>query len=92
MRIPENPEPWLAWLERRGYARPANFWDIYRPANGVSEQPTNAPPGYGADETETAFLTEIFLEWLASHQAPLHGSGKFWFVSGIQTTGNVTVS
>jgi arylsulfatase A-like enzyme len=74
VRIPENPEPWLAWLERRGYARPANFWDIYRPANGVSEQPTNAPPGYGADETETAFLTDVFLEWLASRSA-----GEPWF-------------
>ena len=74
MRIPENPEPWLAWLERRGHPRPANFWDIYRPASGTGERPTNAPPCYGADETETAFLTDAFLDWLGSRSA-----GEPWF-------------
>jgi arylsulfatase A-like enzyme len=74
VRLPEDPEPWLDWLESRGHARPANFWDIYLPAGGASERPTNAPPRYGADETETAFLTDAFLDWLGSRPA-----GEPWF-------------
>jgi len=29
VRLPKDPEPWLAWLEARGHPRPANFRDIY---------------------------------------------------------------
>jgi arylsulfatase A-like enzyme len=74
LRIPENPEPWLAWLERRGHKRPADFRDIYRPIGGREDGPSNAPPRYGADETETAFLTDTFLDWLG-----MRPSGEPWF-------------
>jgi len=74
VRIPENPEPWLAWLEQRGHERPANFWDIYRPIGEPVAGPSNAPPCYGADETETAFLADAFLDWLGGRPA-----GEPWF-------------
>ncbi len=64
LRLPEDPVPWLDWLEARGHERPANFWDIYRPVAGPGDRPSTAPPRYGADETETAFLTDAFLDWL----------------------------
>jgi arylsulfatase A-like enzyme len=74
VRVAENPEPWLAWLEQRGHPRPTNFWDVYRPACGSGGRPTNAPPAYGPDETQTAFLTDAFLDWLVTQSA-----GVPWF-------------
>ena len=47
---------------------------MYLPATGASERPSNAPPPYAADETETAFLTDVFLDWLAAQPA-----GEPWF-------------
>ena len=73
VQLPENPAAWLAWLETRGIAPPENFWEIYEPIGGPSPRPSNAPPRYGADETETAFLTGAFLDWLAGRQ------GEAWF-------------
>ena len=63
--LPENPEPWLAWLRQRGVVTPEDFWEIYRPAGEAHDRPTSAPPRYGAEDTETAFLTDAFLAWLA---------------------------
>ena len=37
--LPENPEPWLAWLRQRGVATPEDFWDIYRPAGEARRPP-----------------------------------------------------
>jgi arylsulfatase A-like enzyme len=54
--------------------RTADFWDIYRPIAGPIDGPSNAPPRYGADETETAFLTDAFLDWLGTQSA-----GEPWF-------------
>ena len=65
LRLPERPQPWLDWLAARGHWIPDNFWDIYQPATGPSRRPTTAPPAYSEDETETAFVTDVFLDWLA---------------------------
>ncbi len=62
--LPENVDPWLSWLKRRGHALPSDFWDIYRPRTGPADPPSTTPPVHGADETETAFLTDAFLRWL----------------------------
>ena len=64
LRLPENPEPWLEWLVSRGHERPSDFWDIYQPVGGPTAHPTSAPPRYSADESQTAFLTDAFLDWL----------------------------
>ena len=74
LRLPENPEPWLAWLAARGVEKPADFWDIYLPVTGASDRPTNAPARHGADETITAFLTDVFLDWLGEQR-----SSDAWF-------------
>jgi arylsulfatase A-like enzyme len=74
VRLPEDNGPWLSWLRRRGVAIPDDPWDIYLPAGGRSPRPTNAPPRYGADDTEAAFLVEAFLDWLGE-QPP----GRPWF-------------
>jgi len=62
LRLPEDPEPWLDWLVGRGHERPANFWDIYRPVDGGG-RPSRSPARYSDDESETAFLTDAFLDW-----------------------------
>lgn len=62
LRLPEDPGPWLDWLAARGHARPANFWDIYRPTDGGGH-PARAPARFSEDESETAFLTDAFLDW-----------------------------
>lgn len=58
--LPEHERPWLSWLRERGHAE-ATSRDVHRaegkPAIG------NAPPRYGRDETQTAFLTDEFLRW-----------------------------
>src|SRR6185436_10302519 len=74
VRLPEDPKPWLAWLESRGHVLPDDFRDMSLPATGASDRPSNAPPPYAADETQTAFLTDVFLDWLAG-QPP----GDPWF-------------
>lgn len=63
--LPEHNGPWLSWLASRGHARPRDPWDIYRPVPGAGDRPTTAPPVYGEDETETAFVTSETLRWLS---------------------------
>lgn len=72
--LPTDVAPWLSWLKRRGHQVPDDFWDIYRPRTGPSDPPSTTPPIYGADETETAFLTEMFLQWLDERR-----DGEPWF-------------
>jgi arylsulfatase A-like enzyme len=64
LRLPEDNGPWLSWLASRGHAVPKDRWDIYLPAAGRSARPSLSSTRYGADETETAFITGEFLRWL----------------------------
>ena len=68
LRLPEDAGPWLSWLKARGHEVPADKWDMYlpvsRPGDVPDGRPTNAPSRYGAEETETAFLTGEFLRWM----------------------------
>ena len=72
LRLPESNGPWLSWLASRGHAIPADPWHIYLPVAGACERPTTSPARYGADETETAFITGEFLRWQSeqSHERP----------------------
>lgn len=74
LRTANDSERWLAWLAERGIATPDSFSDIYLPVTGPSAHPTNVPPRYGADETETAFLTDTFLAWRGEQRR-----GEPWF-------------
>jgi arylsulfatase A-like enzyme len=58
----EDDRTWITWLRERGHDETL-LADPHAvapdPAGGVSL----APPGYRADETQTAFLVEKLLEW-----------------------------
>jgi arylsulfatase A-like enzyme len=69
VQLPEHNGPWLSWLAARGHPMPVDRWDVYLPSSGRGETPTTAPPAYGADETETAFITGEALRWLAEQPA-----------------------
>jgi arylsulfatase A-like enzyme len=68
----EDDATWITWLAKRGYGQDL-LQDPHRvppaPDGGVSLE----PPGYGPEETQTAFLVEKLLEW--------HGeqTGAPWF-------------
>src|SRR6185436_20628331 len=74
VRLAEDPQAWLDWLATRGYKKPTDFREIYVPRGGVTSRPTSAPPVYSADETETAYLAGVFLDWLAERPR-----GEPWF-------------
>ncbi|MGF1630805.1 MAG: alkaline phosphatase family protein [Kiloniellaceae bacterium] len=64
VKLPEDNAAWFAWMEARGHRLPADRWSLYWPEEGRPELPSTAPPRYSQDETETAFLTGAFLDWL----------------------------
>jgi arylsulfatase A-like enzyme len=64
VRLPEDNAAWFAWMEGRGHKLPADPWDLFLPPEGRPALPTTEPPRFSQDETETAFLTDAFLDWL----------------------------
>jgi arylsulfatase A-like enzyme len=72
--LPEHQKPWLSWLAARGVDSSAGHPDIHRPAKGVRNRVTNAPPIYTADETPAAFLAGEFIRWLGEQDKEAH-----WF-------------
>lgn len=62
--------PWLDWLAGHGYEVPGPgepATDIYRPAEVEVPEGRGAtwpPARYGADHTESAFITERAIDWL----------------------------
>lgn len=68
VRLPEDEQIWLSWLRARGYDFKDKF-AAHRPV-GATARVSAAPPGYGADETQTAFLTDEFIRWMGEQQAP----------------------
>jgi arylsulfatase A-like enzyme len=67
--------PWLADLARKGYERPAKPKDIWLPRDSAGAQrgPTFPPPRYTAADSETSFLTDAALAYLAEREGG-------WFV------------
>ncbi len=57
----EDLAPWLEHLRRRGYGE-RNLEDLY-------ERPMEEPAPYRAEDSETAFLTDRFLDWLDGQNA-----------------------
>ncbi len=62
--------PWLDWLAARGHVIPDNPVDIHLPRRGPADPPTTDPPVYGADETQTAFLTDAVIDFIDRHDRP----------------------
>lgn len=60
--LPEDEKPWLSWLRTQGIDFPDRD-AAHRPV-GASRPISNAPPGYSADQTQTAFLADEFIRWL----------------------------
>lgn len=66
--LPEHERPWLSWLRSRGH-RGATSRDVHAPhgeTGGVSRE----PPAYGAEETQTAYLSDAFLRWRSEQERP----------------------
>lgn len=59
----EHERQWLSWLRSRGHE---DAWT--RDVHGSGE--LGAAPAYGADETQTAFLTDAFLAWREIQDRP----------------------
>ena len=60
----EDVEPWAKHLAERGYPVPPEPRDLYRPAEGA---PTfGSPASYRAEDSDTAFLADRFLDWLGN--------------------------
>lgn len=64
----EDDRAWIAWLRSRGHGA-ALLADPHAVAPAPSGGVSLAPPGYGAEETQTAFLVERFLDWHAEQGA-----------------------
>jgi arylsulfatase A-like enzyme len=58
LRLPEDLGPWLAHLEERGYG-------VGLTRDDVHDGPLGAPARFRAEDSETAFLADRFLDWLA---------------------------
>lgn len=72
MRLEES-YPWQAHLMKKGYQF-ETYWDVYKPVSPVGGQPRlNDPALYRAEDSDTAFLTDAFLDGIAPHR------GKGWF-------------
>lgn len=65
--LPEDDKPWLSWLASRGHD-PEGFEAIHQVAPEDGETISRTAPRYGKDETQTAFLTDSFLTWLAEQE------------------------
>ena len=65
--------PWQSHLMKKGYAFD-RYWDVYKPASPNGGTPKlNDPALYKAEDSDTAFLTDAFLDGIA----PLRGQN--WF-------------
>jgi arylsulfatase A-like enzyme len=76
----ERLDVWAAWLATKGYDIPERLSDLYRPADdpdAASHGRTWAPTRYAAEHSETAFLTESLIDWIAGHRA---ATSDPWFV------------
>ena len=69
----ERSTPWLAHLKARGYAVP----DPDAGRDGIfAQRGFGEPAVFAAEDSETAFLTDRFLQWLSvrRHKAVLRSS------------------
>ncbi|SHF14140.1 Arylsulfatase A [Ruegeria intermedia] len=69
MRLEES-FPWRSHLLRKGYAFD-DYWDLYKPVSPDGSAPRlNDPAPYSAADSDTAFLTDSFLNEIASYRQP----------------------
>ncbi|QUS54401.1 alkaline phosphatase family protein [Pseudovibrio brasiliensis] len=67
MRL-EMSFPWQSHLMNRGYTFD-NYWDVYKPVSPDGQPPhLNDPALYAAEDSDTAFLTNAFLEMMPAYR------------------------
>ncbi|WP_170762989.1 sulfatase-like hydrolase/transferase [Ruegeria lacuscaerulensis] len=72
MRLEES-YPWRSHLMQKGYAFD-DYWDVHKPVSPSGGEPRLSDPAmYRAEDSDTAFLTDAFLNNIAPF------SGKNWF-------------
>ncbi|WP_170415375.1 sulfatase-like hydrolase/transferase [Ruegeria atlantica] len=72
MRLEES-YPWRGHLMQKGY-KFEDYWDVHKPVAPQGGQPRlNDPAMYRAEDSDTAFLTDVFLNSMAPYV------GKNWF-------------
>lgn len=71
--LPEDDGPWLDWLVSRGHD-PAGDFAMQAGIPEEGEVVTTRPTRFAAEESQTAFLTGKFLDWISGH-----GARKPWF-------------
>lgn len=80
-----NMAPWLEWLAAHGHQLPETWEELFEPIPGYpgadEHGATWAPSIFPAEHTETAFMTERFLEW---HEQRAGGDPWFAHVSYIR--------
>ena len=69
LHLPDDMAPWVADLVARGYRLPHGRGDVFRPRPDF-EKPADRgfryiPTIFPAEQSETAYLADRFLEWLA---------------------------
>lgn len=69
----EDDRTWITWLRQRGHDE-ALLADPHAVAPASDGGVSLSPPGYGPEETQTAFLVERLLDWHAEQE-----SGQPWF-------------
>jgi arylsulfatase A-like enzyme len=72
-KLPNHEKAWLSWLRGQGlelHDQPHAHLPVGVPPGTISD----APPAYGKDQTQTAFLTDEFIRWLGEQDA-----GRPWF-------------
>ena len=81
LRLHDDLGPWLRHLRQKGHPTPdldGPHLDIYRPLDGYAgaegRGPSFAPPGYPAEDSLAAFMTDEILHYLEAR------GGKPWFV------------
>ena len=72
VHMSEEMVPWVADLIAKGYDLPAGRADVFR-AREPFEKPADRgyryiPTRYSAEDSDTAFLADEFLKWLAVRQ------------------------
>ena len=67
MRLEES-YPWRSHLMRKGYQF-KDYWDLYKPVSADGSTPQlNDPAPYKAEDSDTAFLTNGFLDGIAAYR------------------------
>jgi arylsulfatase A-like enzyme len=68
VKLPEHEKAWLSWLRQQGLEL-GDQRLAHRPVGAAADDFTSAPPAYGKDQTQTAFVTGEFIRWLGEQDA-----------------------